>query len=43
MGPTQVLVCDPCPLGLPEMLTMAHMSCSQHYLEVFLCAVVSGG
>ena len=25
MGPTRVLIWDPCPFGLPEVLTVAHM------------------
>ena len=25
MGPTRVIVQDPCPVGLPEILTIAHV------------------
>ena len=25
MAPTRALICDPCPVGLPEILSVAHM------------------
>ena len=27
LGPTRVLVWDPCPFGFPEMVTVAHIKC----------------
>ena len=36
MGPARVLVKRPCPLGLPESLTVAHILMCVHLLHIYI-------
>ena len=39
-GPNQVLKRDPCPFGLPEMLTVAHVLCVE--MKPVLIRIIRG-